>query len=85
MRQLISDISGIPIDNVEYAKLNGTFPRTLSVLTVHNNLTWLASSTTVDKWPLNIAHDGNIFYYRFDLITQRLTKKTFLKKNLFIH
>lgn len=65
MRQLISNISGIPIDNVEYAKLNGSFPRTLSVLTVHNNLTWLASSTTVDKWPLNNAHDGNIFYYRF--------------------
>lgn len=67
MRQLISELSGIPLDNVEYAKLNGSFPRTLSVLQVHNNLTWSATSTTVDKWPLNIAYDGNIFYYRFVL------------------
>lgn len=80
MRQLISNISGIPIDNVEYAKLNGSFPRTLSVLTIHNNLTWLASSTTVDKWPLNIAHDGNIFYYRFVLITQKY--RTFFFKKI---
>ncbi|XP_023308993.2 ubiquitin carboxyl-terminal hydrolase 47 isoform X1 [Lucilia cuprina] len=67
MRNAISQISGIPEDNVAYTKVNGYFPYTnVSLLTINSAMTWFTVPSTMDKYPLSSAVSGNLFFYKDD-------------------
>ena len=66
-KETISQLSGIPAENIEYAKIQTTsFLRdSNSVLNIHTNLTWLHQSMTLETYPLNQSQDGHLYYYRW--------------------
>ncbi|CAL1532778.1 unnamed protein product [Lymnaea stagnalis] len=64
LKTKISTLSGIPVDNVEFAKGKGTFPCEVSVLEIHTDLEWNPHVTTLNMWPLYICDDGHVIYYR---------------------
>lgn len=64
LKQKISVVSGIPLENVEFAKGKGTFPCETSVLEMHTDLDWNPQVTTLNVWPLYICDDGHVIFYR---------------------
>lgn len=66
LRQLIADVSGIPLDRVEYMKTAGSsFMRyNTSVLKLHSELGWDSEPSFSDKEPLNYSRNGDMYYYR---------------------
>lgn len=64
LRQKVSDVSGILLENVEFAKGKGTFPCETSVLEIHTDLDWNPRVTSLSVWPLYICDDGHVIYYR---------------------
>lgn len=61
----ISEISEIPPDNIDIAKVQGSFPCIdVSVLGIHSDLEWNPSTKQLDVWPLNILDDGHVIFYR---------------------
>ncbi|GFY64316.1 ubiquitin carboxyl-terminal hydrolase 47 [Trichonephila inaurata madagascariensis] len=60
----LHEISGIPVECIELAKGQGTFPCEVSLLTIHNELEWLTQQPSVSSWPLCISDDGQVVYYR---------------------
>jgi len=60
----LSSLSDIPVENVEFAKGQGSFPCEMSVLGIHTELDWNCQTTTLDSWPLNIFEDGHVILYR---------------------
>lgn len=64
LRQKISGVSSIPVENVEFAKGKGTFPCETSVLELHTDLEWNPQVTALNAWPLYICDDGHVIYYR---------------------
>ncbi|KAM7354871.1 ubiquitin specific protease 47 isoform 2-T2 [Cochliomyia hominivorax] len=69
IRNAISNLSGIPEDNIAYTKANGYFPYTnVSLLTIHSAMTWFSVPSTLDKYPLSSAVSGNLFFYKDDTV-----------------
>uniref|UniRef100_A0AAX7U840 Ubiquitin carboxyl-terminal hydrolase 47 n=1 Tax=Astatotilapia calliptera TaxID=8154 RepID=A0AAX7U840_ASTCA len=58
------EISGIPLENLEFAKGRGTFPCDISVLEIHQDLDWNPKVSTLNVWPLYICDDGAVVFYR---------------------
>ncbi|XP_015193746.1 ubiquitin carboxyl-terminal hydrolase 47 isoform X2 [Lepisosteus oculatus] len=64
LKEKLSEISGIPLENVEFAKGRGTFPCDISVLEIHQDLDWNPKVSTLNVWPLYICDDGAVVFYR---------------------
>lgn len=64
LKEKISVLSGIPVEEIEYAKGRGTFPCDISLLEIHNDLDWSPHVTSLNSWPLYICDDGCVLYYR---------------------
>nr|CAD7439732.1 unnamed protein product [Timema bartmani] len=64
LKEKISALSGIPVENLELAKGQSSFPCDMSVLGIHTELDWAPQTMTVDSWPLNIYEDGHVILYR---------------------
>ncbi|RZF34995.1 hypothetical protein LSTR_LSTR014564 [Laodelphax striatellus] len=58
----ISEVSGIPVEFVEFTKSTAGFPSDVSVLSVQD-MEWNRQADTIDGWPLSID-DGNVLFYR---------------------
>ncbi|XP_006865884.1 PREDICTED: ubiquitin carboxyl-terminal hydrolase 47 [Chrysochloris asiatica] len=64
LREKLSEISGIPLEAIEFAKGRGTFPCDISVLDIHQDLDWNPKVSTLNVWPLYICDDGAVIFYR---------------------
>ncbi|XP_019911257.2 ubiquitin carboxyl-terminal hydrolase 47 isoform X3 [Esox lucius] len=64
LNEKLSEISGIPLENLEFAKGRGTFPCDISVLEIHQDLDWNPKVSTLNVWPLYICDDGAVVFYR---------------------
>ncbi|KAK2527276.1 Usp47 [Columba livia] len=64
LKEKLSEISGIPLENIEFAKGRGTFPCDISILEIHQDLDWNPKVSTLNVWPLYICDDGAVIFYR---------------------
>ncbi|XP_069705284.1 ubiquitin carboxyl-terminal hydrolase 47 isoform X2 [Periplaneta americana] len=64
LKAKLSELSGIPVEHIEFAKGQGSFPCEMSVLGIHTELDWNSQTTSLDSWPLNIFEDGHVILYR---------------------
>uniref|UniRef100_A0A672LSQ4 Ubiquitin carboxyl-terminal hydrolase 47 n=1 Tax=Sinocyclocheilus grahami TaxID=75366 RepID=A0A672LSQ4_SINGR len=64
LKEKLSELSGIPLENLEFAKGRGTFPCDMSVLEIHQDLDWNPKVSTLNVWPLYICDDGAVIFYR---------------------
>uniref|UniRef100_A0A8C7Y2Z6 Ubiquitin carboxyl-terminal hydrolase 47 n=1 Tax=Oryzias sinensis TaxID=183150 RepID=A0A8C7Y2Z6_9TELE len=64
LKEKLSEISGITLENLEFAKGRGTFPCDISVLEIHQDLDWNPKVSTLNVWPLYICDDGAVVFYR---------------------
>ncbi|KAL1007232.1 hypothetical protein UPYG_G00083780 [Umbra pygmaea] len=64
LNEKLSEISGIPLENLEFAKGRGTFPCDISVLEIHQDLDWNPKVSALNVWPLYICDDGAVVFYR---------------------
>ncbi|KAJ8412867.1 hypothetical protein AAFF_G00104490 [Aldrovandia affinis] len=64
LKEKLSELSGIPLENLEFAKGRGTFPCDISVLEIHQDLDWNPKVSTLNVWPLYICDDGAVVFYR---------------------
>ncbi|XP_049864801.1 ubiquitin carboxyl-terminal hydrolase 47 isoform X4 [Schistocerca gregaria] len=63
IKKKLAELSGIPQENIEYAKVQTHFPAEISVLAIQKDLEWNAQSPQ-DSWHLNMLEDGEILFYR---------------------
>uniref|UniRef100_A0A1L8DSM0 Ubiquitin carboxyl-terminal hydrolase 47 n=1 Tax=Nyssomyia neivai TaxID=330878 RepID=A0A1L8DSM0_9DIPT len=62
LRKVISELSGIPLDDVEYDKVTSAFPRnSLQVMNIQSVLEWTKTPLTNEMWTIT---DGSVYYYR---------------------
>uniref|UniRef100_A0A6B2EIY1 Ubiquitin carboxyl-terminal hydrolase 47 n=1 Tax=Phlebotomus kandelakii TaxID=1109342 RepID=A0A6B2EIY1_9DIPT len=62
LRKVISELSKIPLEDVEYDKVSSAFPRnTIPLITMNTVLEWTKTPLDYEMWS---AMDGNVFYYR---------------------
>ncbi|XP_072165726.1 ubiquitin carboxyl-terminal hydrolase 47-like [Diadema setosum] len=64
LKTALCEISGIPIEYIEFAKGRGTFPCEVSLLDMNTELEWEPRVTVLNTWPLYITDDGTVIYYR---------------------
>ncbi|XP_069821168.1 ubiquitin carboxyl-terminal hydrolase 47 isoform X3 [Dendropsophus ebraccatus] len=64
LKEKICELSGISLENLEFAKGRGTFPCDISVLEIHQELDWNPKVSTLNAWPLYISDDGAVIFYR---------------------
>ncbi|XP_062327150.1 ubiquitin carboxyl-terminal hydrolase 47 isoform X1 [Osmerus eperlanus] len=64
LKEKLSEISGILLENLEFAKGRGTFPCDISVMEIHQDLDWNPKVSTLNVWPLYICDDGAVVFYR---------------------
>ncbi|XP_028914992.1 ubiquitin carboxyl-terminal hydrolase 47 isoform X3 [Ornithorhynchus anatinus] len=64
LKEKLCEISGIPLEDIEFAKGRGTFPCDISVLEIHQDLDWNPKVSTLNVWPLYICDDGAVIFYR---------------------
>uniref|UniRef100_A0A671LLC1 Ubiquitin carboxyl-terminal hydrolase 47 n=1 Tax=Sinocyclocheilus anshuiensis TaxID=1608454 RepID=A0A671LLC1_9TELE len=64
LKEKLSELSGIALENLEFAKGRGTFPCDMSVLEIHQDLDWNPKVSTLNVWPLYICDDGAVIFYR---------------------
>lgn len=63
LKNLLSQLSGIPEENLEYAKLQ--LRDQVTVLQIHTNLQWQSAESRSDDYTCsNSFQDGNMVYYR---------------------
>jgi ubiquitin carboxyl-terminal hydrolase 47 len=60
----LSELSGIPIEYLEFAKGQGPFPCEMSVLGINTDLEWSSQTSSLDSWPLHTFEDGQVILYR---------------------
>uniref|UniRef100_A0A8C1K5R9 Ubiquitin carboxyl-terminal hydrolase 47 n=1 Tax=Cyprinus carpio TaxID=7962 RepID=A0A8C1K5R9_CYPCA len=68
LKEKLSELSGIPLENLEFAKGRGTFPCDISLLEIHQDLDWNPKVSTLNVWPLYICDDGAVIFYSFVLL-----------------
>lgn len=71
LARVLSEISGLTADKIEIAKAPGTFPCDGSLLSIHEDITWvplLGPDGDIDdgsfKYPCNVQSDGDVVYWR---------------------
>ncbi|XP_070619125.1 ubiquitin carboxyl-terminal hydrolase 47 isoform X2 [Erythrolamprus reginae] len=64
LKEKLCAISGIILENIEFAKGRGTFPCEISILEIHQDLDWNPKVSTLNVWPLYICDDGAVIFYR---------------------
>lgn len=66
MREIISQVSGIPIERIEYMKKPaGSFMRhNMSLLKIHTEIGWESKPMFSDEDPLQYMSNGEMFFYR---------------------
>lgn len=67
--RILSQASDVPIENIEIAKVSGTFPCEPSLFGIHDNLTWTPVIAGPDddgafKYPCNVQTDGEVVFWR---------------------
>ncbi|RXG60069.1 Ubiquitin carboxyl-terminal hydrolase 47 [Armadillidium vulgare] len=60
----ISEVSSIPVKNVEFAKGKGTFPCDMSAYEIPTDLDWSKKTGLLDKRPIYILDDGAVVYFK---------------------
>lgn len=62
-RALISQGSGIAVDDLEYYKVSGSFPKyNVYTLSVHSNTMWTDKQILTDD--IELSRSGDMFFYR---------------------
>lgn len=64
LREKLSEMSGIKVENIEFAKGKGTFPCDMSLMDINNDLDWTHHTAQLDQRPLYILDDGAVIYFR---------------------
>ncbi|XP_072321546.1 ubiquitin carboxyl-terminal hydrolase 47 isoform X2 [Eucyclogobius newberryi] len=64
LKEKLSHLGQISLENLEFAKGRGTFPCDISVLEIHQDLDWNPKVSTLNVWPLYICDDGAVVFYR---------------------
>ncbi|XP_073239292.1 ubiquitin carboxyl-terminal hydrolase 47-like [Porites lutea] len=65
LKEAMSTLSGIPVENLEFCKGRGQFPCDAPVLEIHgNDFGWTADVTSLGSSPLFINDDGAVVFYR---------------------
>lgn len=64
LKEKLHELSGIPTENIEFAKARGTFPCDIPVLSIQTELDWNPQITSLSTWPLSICDDGSVIFYR---------------------
>ncbi|XP_068203218.1 ubiquitin carboxyl-terminal hydrolase 47-like isoform X2 [Palaemon carinicauda] len=64
LKEKLSELSGIDVENVEVAKGKGTFPCDMSVLDISDELDWTPRVGQLNQRPLYILDDGAMMYFR---------------------
>lgn len=76
LKELISAISSLPIENVEYARVEmnssfglcfgGPYPRynRSPLHHIHTSQTWCSEFHYAEEAPLSRAHSGDMYFYR---------------------
>lgn len=62
LKNLLSRISEIPEENIEYVKLQTR--DSVSILQIHNSLQWTSIPNRSDDYDSSSFQDGNVLYYR---------------------
>ena len=67
--RILSRSSDVPFENIEIAKVSGTFPCEPSLFGIHDNLTWVPVVAGPDddgafKYPCNVQTDGEVVFWR---------------------
>jgi len=60
----VAELSGLPEDRIEIAKGKGYFPYESSLLEIGTELDWNPDVCNLSEYPLTIADDGSLIYYR---------------------
>lgn len=63
LKTKVSELSGIPVENVQVAFVKSIFPCDMHLLDIHSELEWDVNVTHLDQWPLQVD-DGTAFFYR---------------------
>ncbi|XP_065160400.1 ubiquitin carboxyl-terminal hydrolase 47 [Atheta coriaria] len=64
LKARISELADIPVEFLEVAHVMASFPCDRSVLEIHNQLNWNFVEENLTNYPINVYHDGFVFYYR---------------------
>jgi ubiquitin carboxyl-terminal hydrolase 47 len=63
LKSKVSEMSDIPLENVQVAFVRSIFPCDMHLLDIHTELDWEPNVTHLDQWPLQVD-DGTAFFYR---------------------
>ncbi|XP_063910893.1 ubiquitin carboxyl-terminal hydrolase 47 isoform X2 [Zophobas morio] len=63
LKSKVSEMSNIPLENVQVAFVRSIFPCDMHLLDIHSELDWDPNVTHLDQWPLQVD-DGTAFFYR---------------------
>lgn len=64
LKEKLSVLSTIPVENIEVMLLKETFPHEMSVLAVHTELDWNNASDSVTEFAFCIYDNGSTFFFR---------------------
>ncbi|XP_065348575.1 ubiquitin carboxyl-terminal hydrolase 47 [Cloeon dipterum] len=64
LKEKLSVLSDVPIENIGIVKAPGSFPCDISVLNVQSELEWVTVANNLNEWPFNIFEDGHVIFYR---------------------
>ncbi|XP_066962860.1 ubiquitin carboxyl-terminal hydrolase 47 isoform X1 [Macrobrachium rosenbergii] len=64
LKDKLSELSGISVENIDVAKGKGTFPCDMSVLDISEELDWMPRVGQLNQRPLYILDDGAMMYFR---------------------
>ncbi|XP_076265041.1 ubiquitin specific protease 47 [Rhynchophorus ferrugineus] len=81
LRLKVSEVSGIPLINLDVAYVKGNFPYDTHLLDIHY-LEWNPKAKSLDQWPINVE-DGCMFFYKHNEEVEKeltLEEKNEIKK-----
>ncbi|KAH8418252.1 hypothetical protein KR222_007205, partial [Zaprionus bogoriensis] len=65
IRRCLSQICNIPVDQINYAKVNSNFPCTsISAGSVNEAMSWFSVPAGLDMYPLSTTQSGSIYLYK---------------------
>lgn len=64
LKEKLSVLSSIPVENIEVMLLKETFPHEMSVLAVHTELDWNNASDSATEFAFCIYDNGSTFFFR---------------------
>ncbi|XP_078360034.1 ubiquitin carboxyl-terminal hydrolase 47-like isoform X2 [Oculina patagonica] len=64
LKDEISKLSSIPVENLELCKGRGQFPCEVPILEIHDEYDWSSDMTSLGASPLLINDDGAVVFYR---------------------